>query len=211
MTKQKESNSKKTQKGNGILKIFDVFESSEPQAPTGACLNLKLVIHETPESVLYEYSSFMWKPDKNGEVAGKEPKNLNEFLNMSFGLYDPESPRSSTMTERDAVNSLETMGYWAFACINSGEIHIWTDGECEHFHILQLLAHEMGHFVHDFYIDKSSLKDLLLPVTVEQKDIPRDMPREEFVADLFGWVARQSLTWTNCLVEESKGIGDSDG
>lgn len=59
---------------------YKTIESKEPCSPGFAYLEARLVIHETPISLLWEFWSFLWR-----DAGVDEPVDLESFLELEVG------------------------------------------------------------------------------------------------------------------------------
>lgn len=128
---------------------------------------LKLVRHETPESILAAY----WHADENGLTV--------EELLASELTGSTEGGEEITCTVSDELDAIKRMGFWGYATPDN-EIHVWVSEDASPAGVMFFLGHEIGH--------RSGMP-------VDTGNPLQDEANEERRADEYGKAAMQAYEW----------------
>lgn len=132
---------------------------------------LKLVRHETPESILSAY----WHADENGLTI--------EELLASDLTGNTEGGEEITCSVRDELEAINRLGFWGYAAPN-GEIHVWVSERSIPAAVMFFLGHEIGH--------RSGKQ-------VDTGNPVQDEADEERRADEYGMAAMLAFKWLHEL------------
>lgn len=143
------------------------------------CESICLVSYDTPEALLCAFALTL------GDDATRPMREV-------FGIEVAGDLNLQSLLVDGAVRVVKEAGIWGFALPDGSKqdpepsVHLWFSPEIKPTKLLHLIAHELGHICTD--------RGLLTNAA------DNDIEANERMADAFGWVALQAVSWGNALL-----------